>query len=82
MAGSEGQRSGNLHFCGEHTSTRFQGYMEGAAATGADVGIAIAREAVRAQSAPAPASAWKAQARRRRGRAARIPPGMGRCWAG
>ena len=47
MAGSEGQRSGNLHFCGEHTSTRYQGYMEGAAATGAEVGIAIAREAVR-----------------------------------
>jgi monoamine oxidase len=26
---------GNLHFCGEHTSLDFQGYMEGAAETGA-----------------------------------------------
>lgn len=31
---SEGERVGNLHFCGEHTSLDFQGYMEGAAETG------------------------------------------------
>jgi monoamine oxidase len=32
---TEGERVGNLHFCGEHTSLDFQGYMEGAAETGA-----------------------------------------------
>jgi hypothetical protein len=31
---TEGERIGNLHFCGEHTSLDFQGYMEGAAETG------------------------------------------------
>ncbi len=31
----EGLREGNLHFCGEHTSSEFQGWMEGAAETGA-----------------------------------------------
>ncbi len=30
----EGKREGNVHFCGEHTSVDFQGYMEGAAETG------------------------------------------------
>ncbi len=29
--GQEGRRVGNLHFCGEHTSLDFQGWMEGAA---------------------------------------------------
>jgi monoamine oxidase len=29
------ERSGTLHFCGEHTSEDFQGFMEGAAETGA-----------------------------------------------
>ena len=33
--GHEGERIGNLHFCGEHTSEAFQGFMEGAAETGA-----------------------------------------------
>lgn len=33
--GLEGERIENLHFCGEHTSLDFQGYMEGAAETGA-----------------------------------------------
>jgi monoamine oxidase len=33
--GHEGERVGNLHFCGEHTSEDFQGFMEGAAETGA-----------------------------------------------
>lgn len=37
----EGQRVGNLHFCGEHTSAEFQGYMEGAAETGALVATEI-----------------------------------------
>ncbi|HEY4178875.1 MAG TPA: FAD-dependent oxidoreductase [Kofleriaceae bacterium] len=33
--GTEGLREGNQHFCGEHTSGDFQGYMEGGAGTGA-----------------------------------------------
>ncbi|MEO8181028.1 MAG: FAD-dependent oxidoreductase [Deltaproteobacteria bacterium] len=32
--GLEGERAGNLHFCGEHTSVDFQGYMNGGAETG------------------------------------------------
>jgi monoamine oxidase len=36
-AGEEGQREGNLYFCGEHTSTEAQGYMEGACESGARV---------------------------------------------
>ncbi|MCA9680183.1 MAG: FAD-dependent oxidoreductase, partial [Myxococcales bacterium] len=38
--GLEGQRAGDLHFCGEHTSEDFQGYMEG----GAETGLAVAME--------------------------------------
>jgi monoamine oxidase len=34
-AGSEAERSGNCHFAGEHCSTDFQGFMEGAAQEGA-----------------------------------------------
>ena len=33
--GMEGKREGNQHFCGEHCSENFQGYMEGGAETGA-----------------------------------------------
>jgi monoamine oxidase len=33
-SGREGQAQRNLHFCGEHTSEDFQGYMEGAAESG------------------------------------------------
>lgn len=33
--GVEGLPEGPLHFCGEHTSADFQGYMEGGAVTGA-----------------------------------------------
>jgi monoamine oxidase len=39
--GTEGARVGNLHFCGEHTSLDFQGYMEGGAETGALVALEI-----------------------------------------
>ncbi len=39
--GLEGAREGNLHFCGEHTSLDFQGYMEGGAETGALVAAEI-----------------------------------------
>jgi monoamine oxidase len=35
LAGAEGERVGNLHFAGEHTSYDFQGYMEGGAESGA-----------------------------------------------
>jgi monoamine oxidase len=37
----EGLREGNVHFCGEHTSVDFQGWMEGAAETGALVAAEI-----------------------------------------
>ncbi len=37
---TEGTRVGNLHFCGEHTSLDFQGYMEG----GAETGLLVAME--------------------------------------
>lgn len=40
----EGVREGNLHFCGEHTSVDFQGWMEGAAETGLLVASAIIEE--------------------------------------
>ena len=35
--GNEGKAEGNQHFCGEHCSEDFQGYMEGGAETGAMV---------------------------------------------
>jgi monoamine oxidase len=44
--GHEGERAGNLHFCGEHTSEDFQGFMEGAA----ESGERAAREVLRALS--------------------------------
>ncbi len=44
LAGTEGSREGNQHFCGEHTSEDFQGYMEGAAASGARVAVEILRD--------------------------------------
>ncbi|MEJ0046046.1 MAG: FAD-dependent oxidoreductase [Rhodospirillales bacterium] len=34
FAGAQSLRAGNLHFAGEHTSTEFQGYMEGAVQSG------------------------------------------------
>lgn len=34
FAGVEGRREGNCHFCGEHTSIDFQGYLNGAVETG------------------------------------------------
>lgn len=42
--GSEGLREGKLHFCGEHCSVNFQGWMEGAAETGGLVAAQILRE--------------------------------------
>jgi len=40
--GVEGEREGRLHFCGEHTSLDFQGYMEGAAETGLRAAMDVA----------------------------------------
>jgi monoamine oxidase len=34
IAGAERERSGNCHFCGEHTSVDFQGYLNGGVETG------------------------------------------------
>ena len=34
FASAEAERSGNCHFCGEHTSQDFQGYLNGAVETG------------------------------------------------
>jgi monoamine oxidase len=52
IAGAEIERVGNLHFCGEHTSLDAQGFMEGAALTGAmaadevagDLGLTVVEE--------------------------------------
>ncbi|HYO97729.1 MAG TPA: FAD-dependent oxidoreductase [Polyangiaceae bacterium] len=41
FGGSEGEREGNLHFCGEHCSVDFQGRMEGAAESGLFVAAEI-----------------------------------------
>ena len=43
IAGAEGLREGNAHFCGEHTSIDFQGYLNGAV----DSGERAARELLR-----------------------------------
>ena len=40
FSGAEGERSGNIHFAGEHTSTDFQGFLNGAV----DTGILAAKE--------------------------------------
>lgn len=42
--GLEGERDGNVHFCGEHTSLDFQGWMEGAAESGGLVAAEILDE--------------------------------------
>ncbi len=44
IAGAEIERVGNLHFCGEHTSLDAQGYMEGAALTGAMAATEVAED--------------------------------------
>jgi len=44
FAGAEIERSGNLHFCGEHTSLDAQGYMEGGALTGAMAAMEVASD--------------------------------------
>jgi monoamine oxidase len=42
ITGAEMEQVGNLHFCGEHTSLDYQGFMEGAAETGARAATEIA----------------------------------------
>jgi monoamine oxidase len=42
--GIEPQREGNVHFCGEHCSIYFSGFMNGAVETGERVAAEIARE--------------------------------------
>jgi monoamine oxidase len=68
--GLEGKREGNQHFCGEHCSEDFQGYMEGGADTGAlvaaeildDLGIAHppALAAILAMTAARPRASYHA----------------------
>jgi monoamine oxidase len=41
IGGAEGESVGNLHFAGEHTSSDFQGYMNGGAQSGADAAKAV-----------------------------------------
>lgn len=58
MAGAEFGSVGNLHFCGEHTSLDFQGFMEGAALTGAAVAATLAEDfGVSATAAAMPTAA-------------------------
>lgn len=42
FGGYEKSAQGGIHFCGEHTSTDFQGYMEGGASEGKRVGEELA----------------------------------------
>ncbi|KFE72139.1 hypothetical protein DB31_0400 [Hyalangium minutum] len=44
IAGAEIERVGNVHFCGEHTSLDAQGFMEGAALTGAMAADEVAED--------------------------------------
>ncbi|MBA3698350.1 MAG: FAD-dependent oxidoreductase [Planctomycetes bacterium] len=44
FAGAEPLRVGNLHFCGEHTTVEWQGWMEGAARSGKDAAKEIAAD--------------------------------------
>lgn len=42
FSGYEAATQGGVYFCGEHTSTDFQGFMEGGASTGKDTAKALA----------------------------------------
>jgi monoamine oxidase len=44
FAGAEPLRVGNLHFCGEHTTVEWQGWMEGAARSGKDAAKEVAAD--------------------------------------
>ena len=62
IAGAEGLTVGNLFFAGEHCSYDFQGYMNGAAQSGADTAEAVM--ATVSGSAAAPARAARRYSRR------------------
>jgi monoamine oxidase len=51
FGGYEGIRQRNIHFAGEHTSTEFQGFMEGAAAEGVRAARAVLTD-IRPRKAP------------------------------
>lgn len=63
FAGLEGERAGNLHFCGEHCSLDFQGFMEG----GCETGAAVAAEILADFGLAAPAARGVVAPRTRRG---------------
>jgi monoamine oxidase len=44
FAGIEGRQEGNAHFCGEHTSIDFQGYLNGAVETGERAAAEVAAD--------------------------------------
>jgi len=44
LSGAEFEPDGNLHFCGEHCSGDYQGFMNGGAETGGRVASAILRK--------------------------------------
>ena len=46
FGGYERVRQGRIHFAGEHTSTDYQGYMEGAAQTGAEAARDVLKSAM------------------------------------
>lgn len=80
--GREGLREGDVHFCGEHTSLDFQGWMEGAAETGGLVALELIE-----QLGLRPTAAHRAALASKLGRphstynAARWPPGpASRTW--
>ncbi len=52
FAGAEIERQGNIHFAGEHTSLDAQGYMEGAALTGAMAAMEVAADLGLAEKEP------------------------------
>jgi monoamine oxidase len=41
FAGTEGLQEGQIHFCGEHTSVDYQGFIEGAVRSGERVAVEI-----------------------------------------
>lgn len=53
IAGAEGERVGNLHFAGEHTSLEAQGFMEGGCESGERVAAEILAELGRARATAA-----------------------------
>jgi monoamine oxidase len=64
IAGAEIERVDNLHFCGEHTSLDAQGFMEGAALTGAIAATEVAEDlGITVEEGLAPGASILARAR-------------------